>query len=110
MQEFQEEQEEFWDGVADVIESGNEFGGIVIPDVEKANFFDYISAPVDEEGNTQRDLDYANADMDIKLAIDYLMYSGFDLEGIINTKARSQCARNLRDSIQSNEERQECTA
>ena len=103
--QFQEEQEEFWGSVADVIEGGNSFGGVTIPDVEKANFFEYISAPVNEEGQTQRDIDYAESDMDIKLAMDYLLYSGFDLEGIINTKARTQSARNLRDRIISNEER-----
>ena len=102
---LQEEQEEFWGGVADVIESGNSFGGVTIPDVEKANFFEYISAPVNEEGQTQRDLDYAESDMDIKLAMDYLLYSGFDLEGIIDTKARTRSARDLRDRIISNEER-----
>jgi len=101
----QQEQEEFWEGVAEVIEGGNSFGGVTIPDVEKANFFEYISAPVNEEGQTQRDIDYAESDMDIKLAMDYLLYSGFDLEGIINTKARTQSARNLRERIISNEER-----
>ena len=103
--EFQAEQEEFWEGVADVIEGGNSFGGVTIPDVEKANFFEYISAPINEEGQTQRDIDYAESDMDIKLAMDYLLYSGFDLEGIINTKARTQSARDLRERIISNEER-----
>lgn len=99
------EQEEFWNGVAGIIDSGNEFGGIVIPDVDKSEFFDYISAPVDEEGNTQRDLDYAEADMDIKLALDYLMYSGFNLNEIIDTKARTQSVQNLRNRIQTNEDR-----
>jgi len=99
------EQEEFWDGVADIIESGNEFAGIVIPDTDKSDFFDYISAPVDEYGSTQRDLDYANAGVDIKLAIDYLMYSGFNLADIIDTKARTKSVESLRGRIQANEER-----
>lgn len=99
------EQEEFWEGVADIIEGGNEFGGIVIPDVDKSEFFDYISAPIDEEGNTQRDLDYAEAGMDVKLAIDYLMYSGFNLGDIIDTKARTQSVQSLRNRIQANEDR-----
>ena len=41
--------------------------------------------------------------MDIKLAIDYLMYSGFNLSDIIDTKARTQSVQNLRTRIQSNE-------
>lgn len=104
-QEAEEEQIEFWDGVADIIESGNEFAGIVIPDTDKSNFFDYISAPVDEEGNTQRDLDYSDAGVDIKLAIDYLMYSGFNLSDIIDTKARTKSVESLRSRIQANEDR-----
>jgi len=103
--EIEQEQEDFWGGVAEYMSEDNEFGGIVIPDSDKQDFFDYISAPVDEEGNTQRDLDYADADIDIKLAIDYLMYSGFNLGDIIDTKARTQSVRGLRDRIQANEER-----
>lgn len=101
----EEETAKFWDGVADIIESGNEFGGIRIPDRDKAGFFDYISAPVDDSGMTQRDKDYNSADMEIKLAIDYLLYSGFNLEDIINTKAKTASARGLRDRIISNQER-----
>tara|TARA_Y100000816_G_scaffold281787_1_gene256699 strand:+ start:4607 stop:5758 length:1152 start_codon:yes stop_codon:yes gene_type:complete len=104
-EEAEIEQNEFWDNVAGIIEGGNEFAGIVIPDTDKANFFDYISAPVDEEGNTQRDLDYSEANVDIKLAIDYLMYSGFNLADIIDTKARTKSVESLRGRIQANEDR-----
>ena len=76
-----------------------------IPDREKSNFFDYISQPVGDNGETQRDLDYQEAGTDVKLAIDYMLYSGFDLNGIIEKKAKTQAARNLRDRIVSNEER-----
>jgi len=102
---FQEQQNEFWNEVANTIESGNEFAGVKIPDREKSNFFDYISQPIGDNGETQRDLDYQEAGTDIKLAIDYMLYSGFDLNGIIEKKAKTQAARNLRDRIVSNEER-----
>lgn len=101
----QEQQQQFWNEVADTIESGNEFAGVKIPDREKSNFFDYISQPIGDNGETQRDLDYQEAGTDIKLAIDYMLYSGFDLNGIIEKKAKTQAARNLRDRIVSNEER-----
>ena len=104
-QQQQEKEEQLWDEVAATIESGNEFAGIRIPDSNKQAFFDYISDPVGENGETQRDLDYNNSDMDIKLAIDYLMYNGFDLEGIIDTKARTKSVENLRSRIQDNESR-----
>ena len=101
----EQEREEFWDGVADTIEGGNEFAGIRIPDRDKADFFDYISSPADDDGRTQRDIDYSQSDLEIKLAIDYLMFSGFNLEDIINTKAKTASARNLRERIVSNQER-----
>lgn len=104
-EEQEQEREQFWDGVADILEEGREFGGIRIPDRDKANFFDYISAPVDDSGRTQRDIDYSDADMEIKLAIDYLMFSGFNLSDIIDTKAKTASARNLRERIVSNQER-----
>ena len=104
-EEQEAEREEFWDGVANTLEEGREFAGISIPDRDKSSFFEYISAPIDESGRTQRDIDYTEADMDIKLAIDYLMFSGFELEDIISTKAKSESARNLRERIVSNQEK-----
>jgi len=101
----QEQEEALWNDVAEAIESGNEFAGIRISDANKQDFFDYISQPVTEDGNTQRDLDYAESDMDIKLAIDYLMFNGFDLSDMIDTKARTQSVENLRSRIQDNESR-----
>lgn len=102
-QELEAQQEEFWEGVAETIESGNEFAGIRIPDADKSDFFDYISAPADESGRTQRDIDYSEADMNVKLAIDYLMYGGFKLDEIIDTKARTKSVQGLRDRIVRNE-------
>ena len=100
-----EENAEFWDGVANIIETGNQFAGVSIPDRQKGKFFDYISEPIGPNGETQRDMDYSEAELEVKLAIDYLMYSGFDLEGIIDTKAKTKSAKNLRDRIQSNQEK-----
>ena len=101
----EKQQEEFWENVAATIDQGKEFAGIRIPEKEKAKFFDYISAPVDKTGKTRRDMDYANSELDVKLAIDYLMYKGMNLQDIITTKAKTESVKNLRDRIQSNEER-----
>jgi hypothetical protein len=100
-----EQNEKFWESVADTIESGNEFAGIRIPDKQKSKFFDYISEPVGPNGETQRDLDYEESDINVKLAIDYLMYNGFNLNDIIDTKARTKSAESLRNRIVSNQER-----
>ena len=103
--EQEKAQEEFWENVAATIDQGKEFAGIRIPEKEKAKFFDYISAPVDKSGRTRRDMDYANSELDVKLAIDYLMYKGMNLQDIITTKAKTESVKSLRDKIQRNEER-----
>ena len=101
-QEFEsqaQEQQEFWNGVSDTISNSKEFAGLTVPEKEKSKFFKYISTPVNREGQTQRDLDHNEADMETKLGIDYLMYKGFNLETIINTKAKTKSAKSLRDKI-----------
>ena len=99
------QQEEFWNNVSDTIDDRDDFAGIAISKREKNKFFDYLSTPVTKEGYTQRDVDHANADMEVKLAIDYLMYKGFDLNGLISSKAKTQNAKTLRERIGRNEER-----
>tara|TARA_R110000824_G_scaffold25539_2_gene88973 strand:+ start:3064 stop:4155 length:1092 start_codon:yes stop_codon:yes gene_type:complete len=99
------QQEEFWGGVADTIKNSKEFSGLQVSEKEKGKFFNYLSQPVDKNGYTQRDLDHANAEMETKLAIDYLMYKGFNLEKIINTKAKTKQSKSLRDKISKNEEK-----
>ena len=108
VQQQQEQREElngFWNGVADTIENANEFAGLTVPEKDKSKFFEYLSKPVNKDGHTQRDVDHLESEMDVKLAIDYLMYKGFDLETIVNTKARTRSTRSLKERIMKNESR-----
>ena len=100
-----EEQTQFWDGVYDTIDKSQDFKGLSVPEREKNKFFDYLSKPVTKEGYTQRDLDHTKSDMDTKLAIDYLMFKGFNLDKMIDVKARTKSTRALKDKIVSNKER-----
>jgi hypothetical protein len=104
-QKLQEKQQDFWTNVADTIKDSKEFAGLQVPEREKSKFFDYLSKPVHENGYTQRDIDHSEADIDVKLAIDYLMYKGFNIESIINTKAKTKATKSLRDKISKNEEK-----
>ena len=97
-------QDEFWNGVYETLEKNQEFAGLSVPVKEKSKFFDYLSKPVTQEGHTQRDLDHSDASLDVKLAIDYLMYKGFNLDKIINTKVKTKKAQSLRDKISKNQE------
>ena len=103
--ETQAKQEEFWNGVADVISESREFAGLNVPEKDKNKFFNYLSTPVNKNGLTQRDVDHQEADMEIKLAIDYLMYTGFDLGSLIDTKATTKSTRSLKERIMKNESR-----
>ena len=94
-----EEAQNFWSNVSDTIEESREFSGIVVQQRDKKKFFDYISQPVDKQGNTQRDIDHENAEMDVRLAIDYLMFKGFKLEDMIKAKAKTETAKTLRKQI-----------
>tara|TARA_R100000700_G_scaffold24714_1_gene31554 strand:- start:578 stop:1669 length:1092 start_codon:yes stop_codon:yes gene_type:complete len=102
-QQYQQ-QEEFWKGVADTLENGKEFSGLTVPEREKSKFFNYLSKPINQEGYTQRDLDHSEAALETRLAIDYLMFKGFNLDQIINTKAKTRNSKSLRDKISRNEE------
>ena len=94
-----QEAQNFWSNVSETIEESREFSGIVVQQKDKKKFFDYISQPVDKQGNTQRDLDHESAEMDVRLAIDYLMFKGFKLEDMIKTKAKTETAKTLRKQI-----------
>ena len=98
-----QEQETFWNGVADTIKDSKEFAGLQVTEREKSKFFNYLSQPVSRDGRTQRDLDHAQADMEVKLAIDYLMFKGFNLDTIIDKKAKTKQTKSLRDKIAKNE-------
>ena len=98
----EKKQEEFWSGVHKTINDSQEFAGLTVPQKEKGKFFEYISKPVNKEGHTQRDIDHNESEMEVKLAIDFLMYKGFKLDDIINKKAKTKNARSLRDKISKN--------
>lgn len=95
------EAQEFWNGVSDTVQNAREFSGIVVQEKDKKKFFDYISKPVNKQGNTQRDIDHGGAEMDVKLAIDYLMFKGFKLDDMIKAKAKTEAAKTLRTQIKS---------
>ena len=98
---MQANQKKFWEDIKETITTNREFSGITIPEKEKNKFFTYISKPIDNQGRTQRDKDHVDASVDVKLAIDYLMYKGFKLDDIIKTKAKTKVTRDLKSRIKS---------
>ena len=95
---------EHWNNVYETVQNSDEFAGLTVPKRERSKFFDYISKPVTKEGHTQRDLDHYNSEMEVKLAIDYLMYKGFNLSDIVDKKAKTKSVKSLKDRIVNNEQ------
>jgi hypothetical protein len=104
-QQARQEQRQFWDGVYDTINKSTEFSGISVPERDKKKFFKYVSAPINQQGNTQRDLDHGNATLETKLAIDYLMFKGFKLDDIIKAKVGTAKAKDLKSRITKHQEK-----
>lgn len=95
----EQDQKKFWNGVQDTISTGKEFKGITIQEKDKSDFFDFISKPVNSQGTTKRDQVYGEADVETKLAIDYLLYSKFDLKSLVTKKAKTKASKDLRSRL-----------
>lgn len=95
----EEVKKEFWTGVRDTITENKEFKGFTIQEKDKPKFFDFLSKPVDNNGATARDKAYIDADTETKLAIDYLLFKGFDTKSIIAKKAKTKASKDLRSRL-----------
>lgn len=95
---LEEEVEQFWTGVKKTIEESSTFKSFMIPSSDKEKFFEYISKPV-KDGKSQRDLDVEQSDLETRLAIDFLLYKGFNLSEIIDRRAKDKNAKSLRERL-----------
>ena len=110
--QYQQQVEEHWNNVKKTLNESTELHGFKVPSNDKDKFFDYISKPV-EEGKSQAMLDHEKAEMETRLAIDYLMFKGFDLSNIISRKAKDQNAKTLRQRMKqakANKKREESSS
>jgi ribosomal protein L9 len=99
-EEQRKETEEMWRSVGTTIHENNDLAGIPISQRDKAKFFEYISKPINAEGATQRDMDFQKAGLDQKLAVDYLVYKGFDIGKFIGKKATTKAAKSLKTKLE----------
>lgn len=94
----QEQVKEYWENVESVIDESTTFKGFKVPSKDKNEFFEYLSKPV-KDGMSQRDLDVTEADLETRLAIDYLIFKGFNISDIIDRKAKDKNAKTLRERM-----------
>ena len=99
--EEQQKQRSFWDSINDTIQNSKDFAGLTVQEKDKNNFFTYLTK-TDKDGKTEREKAHTTSSTEIKLAIDYLMFKGFNLKDIIATKAKTASASSLREKIKSN--------
>ena len=97
----QQKQRDFWDDINDTIQNSKDFAGLTVQEKDKNKFFDYLTK-TDSEGKTAREKAHMDSSTEVKLAIDYLMFKGFNLKDIIATKAKTASAKSLRKKIKSN--------
>ncbi len=92
---------ETWQKVQDTIQKG-ELQGVVIPKTERRKFFDWMSKPIDQQGNTARSKARGEMDMDTMLALEYLLYKKMNLNDLVTRKANTQNAQSLKDRLKTN--------
>ena len=66
---------------------------------DKAKFIEFISAPIDKQGRTQRDLAASKLNLEQQLAMDFLLFKGVDLKKFVDAKAGTKQALSLRDRL-----------
>ena len=99
-QAAQQKQRDFWDEINETIQTSKDFAGLTVQEKDKKKFFDFLTNQ-DGDGKTAREKAHKESTTEVKLAIDYLMFKGFNLKDIISTKAKTKSAQSLRSKIKS---------
>tara|TARA_B100000424_G_C22944598_1_gene502711 strand:- start:2827 stop:3942 length:1116 start_codon:yes stop_codon:yes gene_type:complete len=92
---------ETWNNINSIINKGK-LKDFTIPEADKKKFYNWMSVPVDQQGRSQRIIDREKLDQESILAMEYLMYKGLDLSKLINTKATTRQAVNLKAKLKAN--------
>lgn len=71
-----EEDKKYWEGIQAQVMQGK-IGGITIPEKERPNFYNWLTVPVNKQGQTQRELDFAALSEEDQMVIEYLVHNKF---------------------------------
>jgi hypothetical protein len=94
-----QESEKVWNTVKDTVKSSSELAGLPVTERDKSKFIEFISAPIDKQGRTQRDLAASKLNLEQQLAMDFLLFKGVDLKKFVDAKAGTKQALSLRDRL-----------
>ncbi len=92
------EAEAYWSSVQETISAGS-LKGMSIPQRQRGKFYEWMTIPVNEQGVTQRDIDRQNIDQETALAVEYLLYQGFDLKKLAGNAAATQKVSSLKSKL-----------
>lgn len=105
-QQRQQEYEQHYNNVSSVIDD-NKIPGLNIPEKQKNKFKEYIFEPVDDQGNTQAALDSQQMDMNQRMFLTYLNFSGKKLSEVISDKAGNKKVTDIMNAINKSENNDE---
>ena len=92
------EADAYWKSVQETIATGS-LKGMAIPQRQRAKFYDWMTTPVADNGATQRDIDRQNIDQETALAVEYLLYQGFDLKKLASNAAATKKVSSLKSKL-----------
>ena len=99
-QQNRQEIENQWKTIEKTIRESTSIKGFTIPSKDKDAFYAYLHKPV-QDGKSQAMIDHETADLETRLAVDYLMFNGFKLSDIISRKAKDANTKTLRERMRS---------
>ena len=92
------ELETYWNNVNSVITNGK-LKDINIPNAEKDDFFKYLAVPINSKGESQEMIDAEKEDEEDRLLLSYLRFKKFNLNDLVNLKAKTNRLEQLRSRV-----------
>lgn len=93
-----QESEQYWNQVNTVVASGK-VGMLQIPTTERQAFYDYMSKPINEDGDSQFNIDNDKTTLDFDLSTAYLLYKGGDISKVAAVIAKADRVQTLKERM-----------
>ena len=100
-QQAAQQTQQTWSEISGIINKGK-LRDFTIPESDKKKFYNWMATPVDAQGRSQRLLDREKMDQESILAMEFLIYKGLDISKLVNTKATTRQAVNLKNKLKAN--------